>query len=80
MTKEQEVLTKQAYMDKLRNDFSHCPHCGSSDLTASDYNGDRILSCRVTCYDCGLNWLEEYQLIHCIDIQDIPEEEGKDGD
>lgn len=54
---------RSEYADKLRfaDTFCGCPRCGSADISASDYDGDRVLECKVECAACGLSWVEFYR-------------------
>ncbi len=54
---------KEKYRKKLYEDLHTCPECGSTDLTASDYNSPeaKMLTCKVKCDECGLEWTEGYQ-------------------
>lgn len=45
---------------KLFQNFGKCPYC-EADADAVDYDGDRTLSCKVTCNRCGSTWVELYE-------------------
>ncbi len=45
----------------------NCPYCGSTELSASDYDGERILTCTIECDSCKSVWVELYQLIGATD-------------
>lgn len=54
---------------KLNEHFDSCPQCGSSDVDARDHNGDRVLTCRVDCADCGASWTECYRFFEGCDFE-----------
>jgi transcription elongation factor Elf1 len=62
---EQEALAK-----KVDAVFGICPRCDSDDLNASDYDGDKTLSCKVDCGNCGLQWVEVYRFAHAINFEE----------
>lgn len=68
MSKEQELTMK------LMKDPDHCPNCGSSDISAYDYNGGEILSHSTRCTDCGTVWIEEYKRFNVCGLE-LPEQE-----
>lgn len=47
-----------------------CPRCGSTDLDADDYDGDRVLSCQVTCDGCKLQWDELYRYTESVNFRE----------
>lgn len=61
---------QKLYADRLKESFGKCPRCGSPDIDASDYDGDRTLSCTVTCSPCGLRWVELYRFEQAVDFED----------
>lgn len=54
-------MNDEELTERLKENFGKCPNCGSSDIDASDYDGGRVLSCKVTCDECGSEWVELYR-------------------
>lgn len=48
---------------RLLHKFGVCPYCESDSINAGDYDGDKTLSCKVTCDECGASWVEVYQFV-----------------
>lgn len=61
---------EKVYAGRLEESFGKCPRCGSSDLDASDYDGDRVMSAKVTCSPCGLQWTELYRFYQAVNFED----------
>lgn len=66
MARQQETV----YAERLKTSFGKCPRCESSDLDASDYDGDRVMSVKVTCWPCGLQWTELYRFEQAVNFED----------
>lgn len=66
------VTPEQAteYAAKLAEHFGQCPRCDSGDIDASDYDGDRTLSCKITCGKCGLVWVELYRFAQGVNFEE----------
>jgi hypothetical protein len=56
------------YAAKLAEHFGKCPRCDGGDLDASDYDGDRTMSCKVVCGGCGLEWTELYRFEQAVNF------------
>ena len=61
---------RKAYAEDVKAEFGACPRCKSTDIDASDYDGDRVLSCTITCAGCGLRWTELYRFEQAVDFED----------
>jgi hypothetical protein len=64
-------LNRQRFTDKsitkqLQRHFGVCPYCQSDSINASDYDGDKTLSCKVTCDECDATWVEVYRFAEAI--------------
>lgn len=60
----------------LQQRISRCPHCLSESIDAGDYDGDKELTCVVTCADCGARWGERYDFVGAWWLHE-PDEEGE---
>ncbi len=63
-------MTDEELTKRLEKASGKCPHCGSEDLTAGDWDGARVVSCRVTCDDCGATWYEHYRFVSASDFEE----------
>ena len=54
------TITKEM-IEKYIKYPNHCPFCGSSNITASDFDGDQET---VECEDCGEEWHEEFKIVN----------------
>lgn len=64
---------------KVLAKFGSCPHCGSEEIDAGNYDGDTELTCVVSCDDCGAIWGEKYHFMGAW-WQNIPDDEEDDDD
>lgn len=54
----------------LLNQPGRCPYCESTELTATDYDGEADLSVKVECASCQAEWTECYRLVGMIESPD----------
>ena len=59
---------EQVAKEYIEDGWAHCPRCKSSQIEAGsfDFEGNFVYQ-KVTCYDCGLFWIDQY-LLSFIDI------------
>jgi transcription elongation factor Elf1 len=65
-----DAKRKEEYAKRLQATFGECPKCGHTELDASDYDGDRTLSCKVKCATCGLEWTELYRFERAVNFEE----------
>ena len=63
-------MTDKELTERMNARLNECPACGCSDLTAHDYGGGRVLSCRVTCRKCHATWPELYRFEQACDFEE----------
>jgi transcription elongation factor Elf1 len=60
-------LTKKQKQEYLRAGGSHCPFCGSEDITGQSPDYDGGISQVVACNVCDGRWVDIYNLVEVID-------------
>ena len=58
-----EQFTDKEQTDYLNKGARYCPHCGSCDVEASQFEADGLCAWSdVTCNDCETEWRDLYTL------------------